>query len=689
MPTLRRAHAPELIRSRETNPRMKRFLFSLFTAFALALAPAPPARGQTIDVGATYSISWTDSTILDAQYNLADSDAIETRFPNFLPRLRYLYNSNPRGFGKVSLGFWGSVLALGEFNMAHNDAIWSGCPDWTAGCGSRRNVLDPAGKFPINFPLLAANQTSEGQGSSPFYFLPKGGGQVSVGSTELWLDRHDWLGPDSNMFIFVSNVFGNAGVFAYAEATKIKNYNLDGRCSDWLVDSYHASGIGMWDMGECSLIQNVFAHHFNNAGFELVRGTPNTVFDCSSFFNNEYGYEVVGGSLGTHRFITNSGDANGIALYGCVDGYDRPGGGTWIIEGQKMETNGDTNAVDEPGKPQVFFRAWDPNQGLGIYLNAGFRDISCRNNGIWIDAEILVDDLIGVINTIDVSNFAGVDYKNILRVNGIRYQLPYQVYGAPSFHWSSVAPNMWGLYENSTVTTNSSGCIEQLNGLPRDPQTGQPIGAFDYVACTPEYDPHGPSGGSCTYTYSEWGPCIAGTQTRTVINASPPGCTGVPVLSQSCVAPTNVWRTNFSTTSLSNIPATVNTLGPAYLIQNTSTKQATSIANGIINVSGTRPQASYPLAVNGVRKVVITGFKATSLNNGYVLDKVRLSASGTFIVTGANLVSPMPPTIVAGVTQTITLYFDAPVNIANLFNGTTTANAQYCSMDQLQLFTAY
>ena len=41
---------------------------------------------------------------------------------------------------------------------------------------------------------------------------------------------------------------------------------------------------------------------------------------------------------------------------------------------------------------------------------------------------------------------------------------------------------------------------------------------------------------SCTsFTYSAWGTCTNGTQTRTVTSSSPSGCTGGnPVLSQSC-----------------------------------------------------------------------------------------------------------------------------------------------------------
>jgi len=44
--------------------------------------------------------------------------------------------------------------------------------------------------------------------------------------------------------------------------------------------------------------------------------------------------------------------------------------------------------------------------------------------------------------------------------------------------------------------------------------------------------------GACTYTYSDWSACGAGgTQTRTVVSATPAGCTGTPVLSQQCTPP--------------------------------------------------------------------------------------------------------------------------------------------------------
>src|SRR5262249_60863713 len=41
----------------------------------------------------------------------------------------------------------------------------------------------------------------------------------------------------------------------------------------------------------------------------------------------------------------------------------------------------------------------------------------------------------------------------------------------------------------------------------------------------------------CTYAYTPWSACGSdGTQTRSVMSATPSGCTGTPALTQSCVS---------------------------------------------------------------------------------------------------------------------------------------------------------
>ncbi len=51
----------------------------------------------------------------------------------------------------------------------------------------------------------------------------------------------------------------------------------------------------------------------------------------------------------------------------------------------------------------------------------------------------------------------------------------------------------------------------------------------------PNSKPASPPPTECTYTYSAWSDCQPdNTQSRTVISSSPAGCTGTPVLSQTC-----------------------------------------------------------------------------------------------------------------------------------------------------------
>ena len=44
----------------------------------------------------------------------------------------------------------------------------------------------------------------------------------------------------------------------------------------------------------------------------------------------------------------------------------------------------------------------------------------------------------------------------------------------------------------------------------------------------------GACGTPCTYTYGDWSACMDGSQSRTVLTTTPTGCTGTPVLTQTC-----------------------------------------------------------------------------------------------------------------------------------------------------------
>ena len=96
---------------------------------------------------------------------------------------------------------------------------------------------------------------------------------------------------------------------------------------------------------------------------------------------------------------------------------------------------------------------------------------------------------------------------------------------APSAEVAGASPNSctyaysaWGTCTNGTQTrTVTSATPAGCTGTPVLEQS-----------CSPGAPP------SCTYTYSDWGTCTNGTQTRTVVSATPESCTGTPTLSQSC-----------------------------------------------------------------------------------------------------------------------------------------------------------
>jgi len=64
----------------------------------------------------------------------------------------------------------------------------------------------------------------------------------------------------------------------------------------------------------------------------------------------------------------------------------------------------------------------------------------------------------------------------------------------------------------------------------------------------------------CTYTYSAWGPCVNGVQSRTVISATPAGCTGTPILIMACTIVPPVYDTIPCTVILHGANLTRNTV---------------------------------------------------------------------------------------------------------------------------------
>jgi uncharacterized repeat protein (TIGR02543 family) len=91
---------------------------------------------------------------------------------------------------------------------------------------------------------------------------------------------------------------------------------------------------------------------------------------------------------------------------------------------------------------------------------------------------------------------------------------------------------------NSLVNATSGWTLYHANSINDAGQIvgdGYINGQQHAFLLTPVFTPPPPPS-TCTYVYYAWGACQSnGTQTRTVLTATPVGCTGVPILSQSCV----------------------------------------------------------------------------------------------------------------------------------------------------------
>ena len=86
-----------------------------------------------------------------------------------------------------------------------------------------------------------------------------------------------------------------------------------------------------------------------------------------------------------------------------------------------------------------------------------------------------------------------------------------------------------------TYTYATWGACQSNNTQSRNLLTSTPAGCTGTPVLTQSCTYVPPSPSACTYTYDAWGACQSNnTQTRNLLTSTPTGCTGTPALSQSC-----------------------------------------------------------------------------------------------------------------------------------------------------------
>jgi hypothetical protein len=295
---------------------MKYLLTILLLAFALS------SHAQDVDIVQAYSIS----TVLKnrtLQQKFGTIGAVNIALPNFVRWARHVY-PNKRAMTDAE------ILATYEFPASWTDwVVKTDAPlgqtfvDLSNGIGSRANITVTHGEWMFNIPAVFAFGQYYGSGSSH-----ASGSWGQTGGTAFVVDHNAWLsGPFPRRDLLVSDTyFMNAG---YQESYVIKGFRLKGgRLNQAYTSTYESTGVMVFDAGESSIIEYVYAEGFNTAGFTSIKGTSFSIRNCSSFQNGRFGYLLLGSSSNIIHMDLVSGDDNGEFLVAALPHDGLPGGGT-------------------------------------------------------------------------------------------------------------------------------------------------------------------------------------------------------------------------------------------------------------------------------------------------------------------------------------------------------------------------
>jgi uncharacterized protein (TIGR03790 family) len=497
----------------------------LFLSFILIVI-ASGLVGQTVDINKVYGLTWKDTTLLEAKY---DYNAAKAKYPAWVGYMEYKGASS-------------RVLKTREASAAHLDAVWAnddaiGVTNYANGCGSRANIdwSNCAGVFRHNMTLLQPQGIIWGAGSQGYKldsWGPKSGGTTFI------YDKANWNDPENTTkrYLIKDITWGKVDNFGYTEGAQLFNMKILGESGDFYNPNEHFSAIGAWKRGEVSNISDVFIYNCNDYGIELggqfhatFTTTRVSIFKC-----NLGGYGIIGG--GHLQVYMGSFDDNPSCFVSIPDANGSIGNGTKIAAyGIKFETG--KTAGRPYSKGQLLF------DGEGwIKLDVFGFNYSRVNSIPHLLIRIKPTVNTSYVNITGMSSFAKPYAFIHDRTAGQLY-----LSDVPGFD-SKVNNLYWrsdGYIESSGVVLSKipATCDGRLAPLPRDPMTGNQVG--NWVGCTPAYSyttPMANEGGgvvippnpTCTYVYSDFGPCVNGVKTRTVVSSSPSGCVGTPQLTEPC-----------------------------------------------------------------------------------------------------------------------------------------------------------
>lgn len=284
--------------------------------------------------------------------------------------------------------------------------------------------------------------------------------------------------------------------------------------------------------------------------------------------NNTINNRAVGISYNT-RGTTNNGGEN---TYACT--YGGSTGGCSGIINNVIRNNIFSNLYARPGAP-----------GGIVTISESTNDVQMDGMYIYNNVFSALNTSAGVYNGIDFGGMGGgANVKNVYIRNNIFQNFKSNpIVKQSGGSQSNIQISNNDFYNNADNTISWTGATQSNNQTinplfisatdfhlqPTSPLIDDgftPLLLPSYVQAVPfsgtapdlgyaEVGNVPPPVPCVSYTYSDWGACVNGQQSRTVISVTPVNCVGTPILTQACTPPPPPGDTIYCT-QLLNFPAT-------------------------------------------------------------------------------------------------------------------------------------
>ncbi|MFZ1618882.1 MAG: thrombospondin type-1 domain-containing protein, partial [Flavobacteriales bacterium] len=460
--------------------------------------------------------------LADAPYNLTQADysvKVSDRYTTGKDTIAL-----PYAWAAFKGKEWGLTYAqfrsLWYFSAAYTDAAWHGevSANTARGYLNEFNFVDiPNGRFQSNVSLTIPRAGMRGTGTFGYYL------GSNAYTTEIVMDDARWIDTDRHWHervLFSTPQWNDDSFYSYNESYNVSLLHLSGPEKN---DGIVRIGIAFGRSGEASKWDLLKSDYFSY-GIVARQGVPMSGGTCSVFGNSIAGFAGIGCALASMDIDVISGDRNN-ALAMLIPGYGAAGGGNLNMGLAKAE---DANPQGG-GKYGSQVVGWFEGQFHVTIANVRYSCDTRINDALFVVNPVIADHLDwGTQGSYLRATGQGFNYNTLLHNVSTSTRVAAGAdYKSWSFEWFA---------DGNRFITNGPGDFawrpagtKALASLDRNPNTGAPIGVWNYAAGTPAR-----TGGvappiPCTWTagpWSEWSTCVNSQQSRTRTVTSTGDCTG-------------------------------------------------------------------------------------------------------------------------------------------------------------------